>query len=69
MTIYKCDVCKKVIKERYPNSVDIDYPVNNRFVLCLKCANPIRLFLVKNKLMNKGESEKTTKAKFRVNNK
>lgn len=51
MFIYKCDLCKKVIKNKEEMVVAGTRRVSC-FELCAKCGEPIENFLKKKKLIN-----------------
>lgn len=51
MLVFKCDLCKKEIKDRKKLiKVGINFP---EFCLCSACGKPVLDFLKKNKLLEK----------------
>lgn len=56
MLVFKCDKCKKEIKERTKIvRVGINFP---EFYLCFACGKPVLDFLKKHKLFNSKEKQK-----------
>jgi DNA-directed RNA polymerase subunit RPC12/RpoP len=49
MTVYKCDICKKEIKDKKSDITISQYLRSNIF--CAKCAKPVTSFLEKHKLL------------------
>ena len=49
MTVYKCDICKKEIKDEKSDVTVSQYLRSNIF--CANCAKPIAIFLKKHKLL------------------
>jgi hypothetical protein len=54
MLVYKCDICKKVIKDKENSSVSVGTYFRNK-TLCNKCGKPILDFMIKNNLIEKKE--------------
>jgi DNA-directed RNA polymerase subunit RPC12/RpoP len=60
MTIYKCDICKKEIKDT-DKEISIFYRMFRSYSLCAKCGQPVINYLKKNKLVDNASEEKASK--------